>query len=229
MGSDESALDPTVDWIGPERTLVGEAVAAGTPVLGVCFGGQLLAQVLGGEVPGPPAGRSVGGPSSRPIRSRFPSGPWLVWHEDAFTAPPGRVPGLRPMSPSTRSSPGSTPACSSIPRSPGRSWATGWTSPGQRGHSTPARPGRFWPASTPADGDPTNRPHTCSTASSSGPAFPPDRTGPAGVMPTGRGADQERRGKVAAGPTDRPCPGAMPAVAPWPATWFAISTRTVEC
>ncbi len=92
MGSDESALDPTVDWIGPERTLVGEAVAAGTPVLGVCFGGQLLAQVLGGEVLRA-ARREIGWravESADPVR--FPSGPWLVWHEDAFTAPPGSEP-----------------------------------------------------------------------------------------------------------------------------------------
>jgi GMP synthase (glutamine-hydrolysing) len=89
LGSDESTLDPTVDWIGPERTLVSEVVAAGTPVLGVCFGGQLLAQVLGGEVSRATrkeiGWRAVG--SADPVR--LPSGPWLVWHEDAFTAPPG--------------------------------------------------------------------------------------------------------------------------------------------
>ena len=50
MGSDESTLDPTVGWIGPERSLVARAVASAVPVLGVCFGGQLLAQVLGGGV-----------------------------------------------------------------------------------------------------------------------------------------------------------------------------------
>ena len=89
LGSDESTLDPTVDWIGPERALVSEVVAAGTPVLGVCFGGQLLAQVLGGEVSRATrkeiGWRAVG--SADPVR--LPSGPWLVWHEDAFTAPPG--------------------------------------------------------------------------------------------------------------------------------------------
>ena len=89
LGSDESTLDPTVDWIGPERTLVGEVVAAGTPVLGVCFGGQLLAQVLGGEV-SRATRKEIGWravDSADPVR--LPSGPWLVWHEDAFTAPPG--------------------------------------------------------------------------------------------------------------------------------------------
>ena len=50
MGSIESATDDGVPWIGPERALVAAAVDGGVPVLGVCFGGQLLAQVLGGTV-----------------------------------------------------------------------------------------------------------------------------------------------------------------------------------
>jgi GMP synthase (glutamine-hydrolysing) len=89
MGSDRSTLDSTVGWIGPERALVAGAVESGVPVLGVCFGGQLLAQVLGGQVTRadrPEIGwRAV--ETSDPVR--IPSGPWLVWHEDAFTAPPG--------------------------------------------------------------------------------------------------------------------------------------------
>jgi len=89
MGSDESTIDPTVTWIGPERKLVAEAVASAVPVLGVCFGGQLLAQILGGRVT-----RAVRPEIGwRTIKSadphRIPEGPWLVWHEDAFTAPPG--------------------------------------------------------------------------------------------------------------------------------------------
>ncbi len=89
MGSDASTIDPAVGWIGPERSLVAEAVASEIPVLGVCFGGQLLAQVLGGEVTRavrPEIGwRAVD--TADPVR--IPSGPWLVWHEDAFSAPPG--------------------------------------------------------------------------------------------------------------------------------------------
>ncbi len=89
MGSIESTTNPSIGWIAQERQLVTEATAAGIPVLGVCFGGQLLAQVLGGEV-------------SRAVRPEIgwlevktddedlvPAGPWLVWHEDAFTTPPG--------------------------------------------------------------------------------------------------------------------------------------------
>ncbi|MFW6321029.1 MAG: type 1 glutamine amidotransferase [Halohasta sp.] len=39
-------------WIGDLKTWVGEAVRAGLPALGVCFGHQLLADVLGGSVQG---------------------------------------------------------------------------------------------------------------------------------------------------------------------------------
>jgi len=89
MGSDESTIDPSAGWIGPERGLVAEAVASEVPVLGVCFGGQLLAQALGGEVTRavrPEIGwRAVD--TTDPVR--IPPGPWLVWHEDAFRAPPG--------------------------------------------------------------------------------------------------------------------------------------------
>jgi GMP synthase (glutamine-hydrolysing) len=88
MGSIESVTDSAIPWIGPERSLVARAIEADVPVLGVCFGGQLLAEVLGGTV----------GRASRPEigwrlldttdTSRMPAGPWLDWHQDAFTCPP---------------------------------------------------------------------------------------------------------------------------------------------
>lgn len=44
---DEDARAP---WLPRTRALVAEALTAGTPVFGICLGGQLLAQVAGGEV-----------------------------------------------------------------------------------------------------------------------------------------------------------------------------------
>ncbi|USZ69598.1 type 1 glutamine amidotransferase [Halorussus salilacus] len=38
------------EWIPPTKEWVGEAVGAGLPCLGVCWGHQLLADVLGGDV-----------------------------------------------------------------------------------------------------------------------------------------------------------------------------------
>ncbi len=89
LGSGESVNDASVPWIEPERGVVAAAVAAGIPVLGVCFGGQLLAQVLGGKVTRavePEIGWKII-ESADP--DRIPPGPWLEWHEDTFTAPPG--------------------------------------------------------------------------------------------------------------------------------------------
>ena len=90
MGSIESVTDGAVPWIGPERRLVAAAVDDGVPVLGVCFGGQLLAEVLGGTVPrrAPARARVAGSrPPIRPGTGR----PWLDWHEDALPAPRGRA------------------------------------------------------------------------------------------------------------------------------------------
>ncbi|TMK61761.1 MAG: hypothetical protein E6G52_09670 [Actinobacteria bacterium] len=58
------------------------------PVLGLCFGGQMLARVLGGEV--------YRGSESEigwlPVRTSdpdlVPEGPWFQWHFDVITAPP---------------------------------------------------------------------------------------------------------------------------------------------
>lgn len=89
MGSIESVADEAVPWIEPERRLVARAADDRVPVLGVCFGGQLLAQVLGGTVAR--ASRSeIGWRLLDTVDpSRMPPGPWLDWHEDAFTCPPG--------------------------------------------------------------------------------------------------------------------------------------------
>jgi GMP synthase (glutamine-hydrolysing) len=89
MGSNESTTNRSLEWIRDERQLVADAVAAEIPVLGICFGGQLLAQVLGGQV------RRARKPEIGWLEvdtddpARVPAGPWLAWHEDAFTAPPG--------------------------------------------------------------------------------------------------------------------------------------------
>ena len=87
LGSAASVHDD-VAWIADERALVTAAVDADVAVLGVCFGGQLLAQVLGGTVVR--ASRpEIGWPAmTTSDPDRIPPGPWLDCHEDAFTCPP---------------------------------------------------------------------------------------------------------------------------------------------
>lgn len=49
LGSPRSVNDP-LDWIDKEMELIRQAMAADKPVLGHCFGGQLMAKTLGAQV-----------------------------------------------------------------------------------------------------------------------------------------------------------------------------------
>jgi GMP synthase (glutamine-hydrolysing) len=90
MGAEESVYDETVSWIAPEVSFVQEAVAADVPVLGVCFGGQLLSHALGGTVSLLAPHRELGWLELETTdEAMVPPGPWLAWHRDEFSIPPG--------------------------------------------------------------------------------------------------------------------------------------------
>lgn len=89
LGSEQSAVQPDVPWVAREIELLARAHQRQVPVLGICFGGQALAKALGGTV-ARAARREVTWrtvPSAEP--ELIPEGPWLFWHEDLFTLPPG--------------------------------------------------------------------------------------------------------------------------------------------
>ncbi len=76
-------------WVQPEQDMLRAAERAGVPVLGICFGGQLLAAAHGGRVePAPVAEIGFRQVVSRD-ESLVPSGPWYEWHTDRWVAPPG--------------------------------------------------------------------------------------------------------------------------------------------
>ena len=50
LGSEFAAYDDSHEFVPREARLMEKAVDAGVPILGLCFGGQLLARVLGGKV-----------------------------------------------------------------------------------------------------------------------------------------------------------------------------------
>ena len=88
LGSGEAAYDDRVPWIRDERAFLRAAADAGVPILGICFGAQILADVLGGEV------RRMDHPEIGWMRVQtvdpglVDPGPWLVWHFDVLTPPP---------------------------------------------------------------------------------------------------------------------------------------------
>lgn len=89
LGARWAAYDDRLPWLTAEMGLLRRALAAGSGVLGVCFGGQVLSRALGGSVersPAPEVGWCDVDSSSPEL---VPGGPWFQWHFDRFTVPPG--------------------------------------------------------------------------------------------------------------------------------------------
>ena len=90
LGSDDSAYDDSVPWVAEELDYVRRAIDSDVPVLGICFGAQMLARALGAEVRKADA-PEVGWKSMTRAKEAtwMPPGPWLTWHEDTFDWPEG--------------------------------------------------------------------------------------------------------------------------------------------
>ena len=91
MGAAWSVYDEATigSWVGAEIAFLRAALAAGVPVLGICFGGQALAAALGGRVL-PASEPEIGWrmvTTSRP--DLVEPGPWFQWHSDRWELPPG--------------------------------------------------------------------------------------------------------------------------------------------
>jgi GMP synthase-like glutamine amidotransferase len=89
LGSEFGAYQDDIEWIRHEMDFLREAVAADVPFLGVCFGGQILARTLGGEVYRSDTEEIGWLPVGTTRPDLVPDGPWFQWHFDSFTAPPG--------------------------------------------------------------------------------------------------------------------------------------------
>lgn len=86
LGSSHSAYATDPPWIPRHVALLRAALAAETPVLGICFGAQALALAAGGKV-APADQPEVGWVAPTSSRPEF-RGPWLAWHFDMIDPPP---------------------------------------------------------------------------------------------------------------------------------------------
>ena len=87
MGSEHSVLD-RFDWMLQLEAFVRELAAARRPIVGICFGHQLMASALGGQVSRKDwvvgAEDYVWSDSDAPVRT-------IVFHQDQVTAPPANA------------------------------------------------------------------------------------------------------------------------------------------
>ncbi len=90
LGSEWSVYWPHIaDEVGAEVALVQEVHRRGVPLFAICFGAQVVSHALGGTVhraPEPEVGWYEIDSDQPEVIS---PGPWLQWHYDAFTVPPG--------------------------------------------------------------------------------------------------------------------------------------------
>jgi GMP synthase-like glutamine amidotransferase len=88
MGAPWSAYDEIIgSWVRPEIEQLRQADQAGVPVLGICFGGQLLATAHGGSVTASTR-PEIGWSDVDSDDDVVPSGPWFQWHYDRWDLPP---------------------------------------------------------------------------------------------------------------------------------------------
>ena len=89
LGSEFAAFDDSQPFVPREARLLRRAVDADVPVLGLCFGAQLMARVLGGRCYRSDESEIGWLPVRTTDADLLPEGPWFQWHFDSFELPPG--------------------------------------------------------------------------------------------------------------------------------------------
>jgi GMP synthase-like glutamine amidotransferase len=89
LGSDRSIAASHESWIADEIEFLRSAHASQVPVLGICFGAQALASALGGVVSHAPQLALDWTTIDTYDSALISPGPWMRWHEDILTVPPG--------------------------------------------------------------------------------------------------------------------------------------------
>jgi GMP synthase-like glutamine amidotransferase len=91
LGSDASLAEPPQGWVRRLVDWVVEVDLAGLPILGICFGAQVLAAALGGSVVRLSRPEHAWIEVESRDHARVPAGPWLSLHRDAILLPPHAV------------------------------------------------------------------------------------------------------------------------------------------
>jgi GMP synthase (glutamine-hydrolysing) len=95
-GSRHGAYDP-LEWIPPLEALIRDIHRIGLPMVGICFGHQIIAQALGGKVEKFDQGWSVGRVNYQLDQTVFDfssdtlSTPLLAFHQDQVIQPPAQA------------------------------------------------------------------------------------------------------------------------------------------
>lgn len=89
LGSQHGAYDTHIPWIAAQHGIVRRLAQAGRPIIGICFGAQLLAAATGGAAMPMDEGRAfLGVFANEEAASELWRGPFIRWHGDHFTPPP---------------------------------------------------------------------------------------------------------------------------------------------
>lgn len=76
-------------WIHREVEFLKRVDTAGVPFFGICFGAQALSASFGGTVEKAPVTEIGWHHVMTAVPDVVAEGPWMQWHVDGFTAPPG--------------------------------------------------------------------------------------------------------------------------------------------
>ena len=89
LGSRFNPRDTDEPLVADELRLIQRAVEHEVPVLGLCFGGQALAAVLGASIEPAPEPELGWYTLESDDPELVPPGPWLEWHYERFAVPAG--------------------------------------------------------------------------------------------------------------------------------------------
>ena len=79
------------NWLLPELEKLKQAHNDGIPILGICFGGQLMARALGGSVAKAPKAEVGWIEIESNDKTLIPTGPWFAYHWDRWMTPKGAI------------------------------------------------------------------------------------------------------------------------------------------